>query len=81
MQAIDIQGEMAEFFFDPKRKIPRAHLDLVCQKGKKGACRYIALVPTGYVCMKHTPMKNPIDEQISQGNMLAKGDNCEGLGV
>ena len=80
MQAVDLQGQMNEYFFDPKRKIPKAHLNTVCKKHQKGACRYISLTGVGYVCVKHTPMKKVLDQKAIAGDMTARGDNCEGLG-
>ena len=79
-QAIDFQGVMNEYLCDEKRKIPQTHLDCVCKKNIKGACRYICLVPQGYVCTKKTPIKESLDKMVIENKMSAKGDNCEGLG-
>ena len=80
MQAVDFQGQLNEYFFDPNRKIPNAHLNSVCKSRQPGACRYISLSAPGYICVKNTPMKQVLDEQVHKNLMVATGDNCQGLG-
>jgi len=80
MQAIDINETLNEYFDDPDRRIPNAHLESVCQYKKPGACRYISLTPAGFCCVKKTPVKNALDRGFLEGWIKATGDNCEGLG-
>ena len=80
MQAVDLYGILNEYLLDNDRKIPKAHLDTVCKCKAEGACRYIALSEIGFVCMKNSPMKEPLDKKVEDGLMNATGDNCEGLG-
>ena len=50
----------------------------VCKIGQgKDCCRYILSDINGFECGKHTDFKELIDNRIN--NMVAKGDNCEGL--
>jgi len=72
-----------DYFLDPGRKIPSAHLGKVCKFEQKGACRYISGVTIDggiFVCMKKSPAKSTIDMWARTENFSAKGDNCEGLG-
>lgn len=81
MQAVDLNGDMNDFFTDEKRKIPKAHLNSICQfKQGKQACRYIALTVSGFSCVKKTLMKDMLDKKVQDEEMKARGDNCEGLG-
>ena len=81
MQAVDLQGTLNKYFFDPDRKIPPAHLKGVCKyKQGKETCRYIGLSPNGFSCVKKTPIKNALDERVQNNLMKSQGDNCEGLG-
>ena len=68
--------------FSEKRKISKAHLDAVCKiEQKEKTCRYIGLSKIGYVCMKKSPVKDKLDEMVKERNMIARSDNCEGLGT
>jgi len=81
MQAVDIKGQLAKYFLDDSRKIPKAHQNSVC-KLRQGSvtCRYVCLSTKGYVCVKHTPMRETLDQLVAQDKMSAKGNNCAGLG-
>ena len=63
-------------------KIVNSHLNKVClcKKGEK-ACRYIALTAKlGYLCVKNTPLKPLIDQEVeSNPHWQAKGNNCDGF--
>ncbi len=64
MYYVDSEDQLNDYFLDPDRKIAAAHLDVVCKIRQKGACRYIAGIPTDggfYVCMKKSPAKERID--------------------
>jgi len=81
---VDDKDELNEYLLDLDRRIPAAHLDVVCKiRQGENTCRYIAGVPTSggfYACMKKSPAKNRIDEWTNSENFSAKADNCEGLG-
>jgi len=79
MQAVNLNGDLEDSFSD-NNKIPKAHLNSVCQfkKGEK-TCRYICLTSSGYFCVKKSKMKSMLDERVKKNQMSAKGDNCEGL--
>lgn len=83
MYYVDSEDQLNDYFLDPGRKIPSAHLDVICKIRQKEACRYIAGIPTYggfYVCMKKSPAKETIDIWVNTENFSAKADNCEGLG-
>lgn len=79
--AVDNKGVLEQVMGDESRKIPKAHLDSVCCIHNRAAtCRYIALGPKGFICVKNTPLKQRLDAMVSEKEMAATGDNCEGLG-
>ena len=81
MQAVDLNGNLGEYFLDDNRKITKAHLDTICLLHRqKKTCRYIGLSVNGYVCVKKTPMKKTLDQRCKEGKMSAQGDNCGGMG-
>ena len=82
MYGVDFNNQLTEYLLDEGRKIPKAHLDSVCKiEQKDKTCRYIALSKIGYVCMKKSPAKEKLDKMVEEDNIIAKSDNCEGLGV
>lgn len=81
MYSIDFKDQLNEYLLDENRKIPKAHLDTACcPYHKEKTCRYMALSRIGYVCMKKSPAKNKLDEMVKKKEMVAQGNNCEGLG-
>lgn len=81
MKGIDLQRDYGEFFLDENRKIPKAHLNSVCKLYQKNStCRYLSLTVQGFVCVKKSPMKKVLDNMVKENKMIAKSDNCEGLG-
>jgi hypothetical protein len=79
MQIVDFRGDQNEYLLDPKRLIPEAHQVSICKlRQGEQCCRYVFFGENGFVCIKKTPLKKGIDEQIKF--MTAKADNCEGLG-
>jgi hypothetical protein len=55
----------------------------VCKVGQGAACcRYLALGPLaiGWMCAKHTALKDTLDERVAEGTLKAQGDNCAGRG-
>lgn len=82
MYSVDFNNQLTKYLLDGKRKIPKAHLSAVCKIGQKEqTCRYIGLSKIGHVCMKHSPMKNQLENMAKEENMVARSDNCEGLGT
>ena len=82
MYGVDFNNQLGDYLLDENRKIPKAHLEGICEIDKQEkTCRYISLSKIGYVCMKKSPAKNTLDEVAASGNMSAQSDNCEGLGV
>jgi hypothetical protein len=81
MYSVDFQNQLNDYLLDDNRKISKAHLDAVCKiyRGDK-TCRYISLSSLGHVCMKKSPAKEKLDEWAETKAMLARADNCEGLG-
>lgn len=65
--------------------IPDDHLKAVCRIGQRAdCCRYIVreLFSAGpYECAKHDQtLKEQIDRRHAAVSMIARGDNCEGIG-
>ena len=82
MYGEDFNNQLGEYLLDEGRKINKVHLDSICKIGQKeNTCRYISLSKIGYICMKKSPAKNKLDEMAAEGDMAARSDNCEGLGV
>lgn len=81
MYSIDFKNQLNDYLLDSNRKIPKIHLDTVCKiYHKEKTCRYITLSSIGYVCMKKSPAKEKLDEWANDGAILARANNCEGLG-
>jgi hypothetical protein len=81
MKAIDTRGNFDEFFSDKTRKISKQDLHDRCKiKDGANACRYIVLCSEGFICGKRTPMKDTFDGLVLDKQMIAKGNNCDGLG-
>lgn len=81
MYGVDFNNQLGEYLLDESRKIPKAHLDTVCKTSQKEkTCRYISLSKIGYVCMKRSPVQKKLDQLVKEKNMIARADNCEGLG-
>jgi hypothetical protein len=51
----------------------------VCKIGTGYACcRYLTMAPKGWSCEKGTALKETLDLKVAKGQMIARGDNCEG---
>lgn len=60
--------------------IPQKHLTGVCRPGSgELCCRYLANNGGEWSCEKLTPMRAFLDKRVAEGQMCAKGDNCEGM--
>lgn len=59
--------------------IPKDHLNNICKIGQyEQCCRYITAGPEGICCEKlNNKMKHILDMRVH--NMVAKGDNCQGV--
>lgn len=82
-----ISSIVGKYVNDKNRIIPKAHLGIVCQRSKgASACRYLcSLDPLEsenreFICMKNTPAKSIIDNEVKNPSWKAKGDNCDGFG-
>ena len=65
---------------EPKLKISRIHIKQVCKIGQGNeCCRYVTVGGNGFECVKHTSLKNYLDNRVKEKSMVAQGDNCEGL--
>jgi len=81
MKAINLKDKIDKYCNRQDLKIPKAHLETVCKiRQKKDTCKYICLLPDGYICVKKTDIKEAIDEAAKEKRIIALGDNCEGLG-
>ena len=80
MKAIDTRGNFNKYLDDKILLISDDNLKNTCliKVGSK-TCRYIMLGSNGFVCVKHTPMKQLLDELVEKGQMTSIGDNCAGL--
>jgi hypothetical protein len=82
MYGVDFNNQLGEYLLDESRKISKIHLDTVCKiEQKEKTCRYIALSKIGYVCMRNSPARIKLDQLVKDGSMMAKAENCEGLGT
>ena len=84
MKSIDFNHNNKIFtdLSDETLLIPKAHLDAVCKIscGEK-TCRYIGLGVNGFICSKHTELRNILDKKATEDKMVAKGNNCDGFGL
>ncbi len=61
-----------------EKKIPNDTLKEVCKMGQAAdCCRYIIVGERGIECAKGTVWQDIVDGNIK--NMVAQGDNCEGI--
>jgi hypothetical protein len=55
------------------------HIRNTCKIGQRNdCCRYLAIGPDGFECLKSSDLKDHIDDRVERGDMVAQGDNCEG---
>lgn len=64
-------------------KIAEKHLMEVCKMGKiESCCRYLVMGRDGFTCAKQPEListRKALDEKAKRGEMIAMGDNCEGM--
>jgi hypothetical protein len=57
------------------------HIKNVCKIGQgNDCCRYLAVGPDGFECLKSSDLKDHIDNRVARNDMTAQGDNCGGRG-
>jgi hypothetical protein len=55
------------------------YVEDTCKPGQQEkTCRYLLMGPGGWQCGKLSDLKTYIDQRVSAGTMIARGDNCEG---
>ena len=81
MECIDTRGQWNHILKDSARKITQEKLEKTCSmhNGEK-TCRYIMMGEEGYVCVKNSKLQELLDQRFSENKMIAKGNNCEGMG-
>ena len=55
------------------------HLKNICKFGSKGVCKYLGCGSDGFTCLKYSSFRTTIDAQSESGEMVATGDNCNGI--
>jgi hypothetical protein len=62
-----------------QNRIMNNHIKDVCKIGqRKDCCRYLAVGPDGFECLKSSDLKAHIDDRVRRNDMVAQGDNCDG---
>lgn len=52
----------------------------LCRIGQGAACcRYLVCGGRGFECEKHGELRATLDQRAAAGQMVARGDNCEGI--
>jgi hypothetical protein len=52
----------------------------VCKIGQGASCcRYLTMGPQGWDCEKHTQLGRYLDGRVKREELVARGDNCEGV--
>lgn len=52
----------------------------ICKAGQgEWTCRYLTGTADGFSCAKHTPLRFTLDSRVGEGEMIARGDNCDGM--
>jgi hypothetical protein len=64
----------------PIARVTDEQRDSVCRIGQGAACcRYLTVGVHGFECEKHSDLRSLLDARVAQGDMVAQGDNCEGI--
>ena len=62
------------------RLVPNEHMQKVCKIGQgKECCRYLTVSMVGFECEKGGELAAILDKRVAQNEMVAQGDNCEGI--
>lgn len=60
--------------------IPVKHVTETCRIGHRSAtCRYLSAGLGGFQCLKHSALKDLLDERVANNTINSHGDNCEGF--
>ena len=60
--------------------IPTEHMKLVCKIGQgQECCRYLLGCTEGFECGKDGEFAPLLDTRVANNEMVAQGDNCDGL--
>jgi len=60
--------------------IPDEHFYNVCKPGQgHECCRYVVASSAGIECAKHSSFRTLLDKRVLDENIVARGDNCEGV--
>ena len=52
----------------------------VCKAGQgHNCCRYVVAGSAGIECAKHSSFRTLLDKRVLEENIVARGDNCEGV--
>jgi len=58
----------------------KQHINDVCRIGQgHDCCRYLTIGAQGWCCEKHTQIGRMLDARVERKEMVARGDNCEGV--
>jgi hypothetical protein len=64
---------------DRPNALSRDELKTLCRIGEGAACcRYLGADAAGLECLKHSSLREIIDERVAAGTFVAQGDNCPG---
>jgi len=63
-------------------KITETHVKTICRIGQgKECCRYLTVGPQGFMCAKHTSIKQYLDFRVKNNDITAQGNNCDGYPI
>ena len=63
-----------------KNPLEIEYLKNTCKIGQgNSCCRYVVASSKGIECAKHTDLKTILDQRVANNQMVARGDNCEGV--
>ncbi len=80
MIAIKIKEQLKILFEDNSKIISKELLHNTCKiYNKENTCRYISMNDGTYFCCKNSKLKESVDKLSNNGQIIPKGDNCEGL--
>ena len=82
MKAIDTRDKLDKQIRNKDFSISKKKLYNVCKIYKSGeTCRYIMLTTDGYICVKHLPIADVMDRMVKNGQLIANGNNCDGIRI
>jgi len=61
-------------------ELTEKHIKKTCKSGQgPETCRYLILSPNGFSCGKFTELADILNERSEDGEIIAKGDNCNSV--